>query len=175
MAPSVLIPALFCPPAGTATSPAASATGLLVTTRLMAFEGKWEVHLKAFKLDYCFQSDFNILSLSHTHTFYLTLSHTHTHIVYHAYPRQPKNIHFYCPLRNAHTYFVCVWALHFYVFRYKNKLLMICDRLTWRLTEIQLFRLLIKIVQMAKMFAFRCFLLIVAGGVRAAKLFVNRA
>lgn len=70
---------------------------------------------------------------------------------------------------------MCVWALHFYVFRYKYKLLMILGKITWRLTEIQLFRLLIKIVQMAKMFAFRCFLSIVAGGVRAAKLFVNKA
>lgn len=52
---------------------------------------------------------------------------------------------------------------------------MILGKITWRLTEIQLFRLLIKIVQMAKMFAFRCFLLIVTGGVRAAKLFVNKA
>lgn len=52
---------------------------------------------------------------------------------------------------------------------------MILGKITWRLTEIQLFRLLIKIVQMAKMFAFRCFLSIVAGGVRAAKLFVNKA
>lgn len=114
MTPSVLIPALFCPPAGTATSPAASATELLVTTRLMAFEGKWEVHLKAFKLDYCFQSDFNILSLSLSYTLSISLFHTHTLFI--MLIRVNQIIFIFIVLSLTHTRTLCVCGLCIFMF-----------------------------------------------------------
>lgn len=116
MTPSVLIPALFCPPAGTATSPAASATGLLVTTRLMTFEEKWEVHLKAFKLDYCFQSDFNILSLSLSLTHFLSHSFTHTHTLFIMLIRVNQIIFIFIVLSVTHTRTLCVCGLCIFMF-----------------------------------------------------------